>query len=435
MTNDTYDLPVTTDSPAALDAYNRGVDAALGWKANALELFRTATKHDPGLAMAHAGAAACWFLEERFAEAKAASDAARAAATDAVSPRERSYVNAVTLWTAGKVPDAERAMREHLATYPRDLAIVQRLYFVHFWQGKFPEMLETTTGLMRGLGETSYMMGMHAFALEQAGRCGEAVDLAQAAIAKNPSDAWSIHALAHALYESAAFDRAIGGLPGVIEPVRGLNWFQNHLWWHVALMHLSRGEYDYVSSVSRDRFEREPSSIAGDLHDSISLLWRLELANRPVGDRWAPFAAIARERINRTGLLFHVAHVAMALAGAADTASADRQVAFLRERAPKDPTGLLGEVALPLCEGLHAFAARDYRTAIAKIEPLESRIVRLGGSRAQRDVFHDTLLEACFRAGDMERAERLLAARVARRPDHYWVNRLSWGPRNGPQIP
>jgi hypothetical protein len=33
------------------------------------------------------------------------------------------------------------------------------------------------------------------------------------------------------------------------------------------------------------------------------------------------------------------------------------------------------------------------------------------------------LLEACFRAGDADRATRLLAERVARRPDHYWVHR------------
>jgi len=60
-----------------------------------------------------------------------------------------------------------------------------------------------------------------------------------------------------------------------------------------------------------------------------------------------------------------------------------------------------------------------------RIEPLRSRVIELGGSRAQRDVFHDTLLEACFRAGDMERAERLLAERVARRPDHVWAARAA----------
>lgn len=57
---------------------------------------------------------------------------------------------------------------------------------------------------------------------------------------------------------------------------------------------------------------------------------------------------------------------------------------------------------------------------VARIEPLRARVIELGGRRAQRDVCHDTLLEACFRAGDMERAGRLLRERVARRPDHLW---------------
>jgi len=54
-------------------------------------------------------------------------------------------------------------------------------------------------------------------------------------------------------------------------------------------------------------------------------------------------------------------------------------------------------------------------------------VIELGGSRAQRDVFHDTLLEACFRAKDMDRAERLLAERVARRPDRFWKTRTATG--------
>jgi pentatricopeptide repeat protein len=96
---------------------------------------------------------------------------------------------------------------------------------------------------------------------------------------------------------------------------------------------------------------------------------------------------------------------------------------MLRERAPRDRPGLVEEVAVPLVEGLQAFAGGDYQRTIQRIEPLRPRLVELGGSRAQRDVFHDTLLEACFRAGDMERAERLLAERVARRPDHLWRTR------------
>jgi hypothetical protein len=232
-----------------------------------------------------------------------------------------------------------------------------------------------------------------------------------------------VHALAHALYESESFDAGVTRLPVAIHPCRGLNWFRNHLLWHLALLHFARGEYARAAKIGRAAFEREPSSIAGNLHDSISLLWRLELVGEPVGARWQPFTAIARERVNRMGLLFHAAHVAMALAGGGDWATAKAQLEAVRARAPKDPTGLMGDVLAPLVEGIHAFGHGDYRTSIAKIEPLRPRLVELGGSRAQRDVFHDTLFEACFRAGDAERAGRYLAERLARRRDHPWLSR------------
>jgi tetratricopeptide (TPR) repeat protein len=269
------------------------------------------------------------------------------------------------------------------------------------------------------------MLGMYAFALEENGHCPEGISSAEAALTINPSDAWAVHALAHALYESADFDGGITRLPPAIHPCRGLNWFRNHLVWHLALLHFARGDYGRASAISRRAFERAPSSIAGDLHDSISLLWRMELIGRPMGARWAPFTAIARERMNRQGLAFHVAHVAMALAAGGDWAAADKHLTIVRERAPKDRTGLAGAVVAPLIEGLHAFAGRDYARCVRLLEPLRPRIIELGGSRAQRDVFHDTLFEAAFRAGDADRAQRFLADRLARRPDHYWRSRAA----------
>src|SRR5207247_826049 len=157
----------------------------------------------------------------------------------------------------------------------------------------------------------------------------------EAALQLEPNDAWSVHALAHALYESESFDAGVSRLPAAIHPCRGLNWFRNHLLWHLALLHFARGEYARASDIARATFEREPSSIAG----------------------------------------------------------------------------------------LHASAQGDYRRSIGRIEPRRPRIVELGGSRAQRDVFHDTLFEACFRAGDAERAGRYLAERLAHRRDHPWLSR------------
>ena len=424
MPNDAYGLPVSTGDPEALTLYDRAVRALQAWQADALPLFRAAVERDPGLALAHAGAAVCLFLEERFPETKAATEAARAAVAGQ-SERERSHVAALTAWTSGQVLPAETLMREHLATWPRDAMVLQRLYYVYFWLGRFPDMLALTESMKANYPGSSFVLGLHAFALEEGGRCAEAMRTAEAALRLEPNDPWSVHALAHALYESESYDAGVTKLPVAIHPCRGVNWFRNHLLWHLALLHFARGEYARAARIGRAAFERAPSSIAGELHDSISLLWRLDLVGEPVGARWEPFTAIARQRVNRLGLLFHAAHVAMVLAGGGDWATAKTHLETVRARAPKDPTGLMGDVLAPLIEGLHAFAQGEYATTVAKIEPLRPRIVELGGSRAQRDVFHDTLFEACFRGGDVERAGRYLAERLARRRDHPWLTRVA----------
>jgi tetratricopeptide (TPR) repeat protein len=422
MPADLYGLPLTTSSPAARERYNEGARGLLAWSADALEHFQAALVHDEGLALAHAGAAVCHFLDERFKEARARAEAARAAAADATE-RERRHVEALALLVGGQAAPAERAMREHLAAFPRDLVVFQRLYFLFFFQGRFPEMLAMTEELVRHLDGDSFILGMHAFALEQADREEEALRTAERGLALNADDPWTVHAVAHALYEQSRSDLGLSRLPPAIARCPRVNWFRNHLHWHLALMHLALGRYDRARALSREVFEREPSSIAGDLHDSISLLWRFDLYGRPAGEAWRPFAAIARERLNRQGLLFHAVHLAMALAAAGEWETAGAQLAMLRERARKDPSGLVGDVVVPLVEGLHAFAGGDYPRAIGLIEPPRPRIVEIGGSRAQRDVFHETLVEACFRAGDPERAERILAERLLPRGDHYWVAR------------
>src|SRR5262249_58392976 len=77
----------------------------------------------------------------------------------------------------------------------------------------------------------------------------------------------------------------------------------------------------------------------------------------------------------------------------------------------------------PMMEGIHAFARGEYAGAVAALAPVEERIVEVGGSHAQREVFHDTLLEAALRAGEPERATALLERRLAKRPNpgRHWM--------------
>src|SRR2546422_11717597 len=87
MPTDAYGLPVSTADPEALALYDRAVRALQAWQADALALFRAAIERDPGLALAHARAAVCLFLEERFPETKATTEAARAAVAGQTEPQ------------------------------------------------------------------------------------------------------------------------------------------------------------------------------------------------------------------------------------------------------------------------------------------------------------------------------------------------------------
>ena len=215
MPQDAYGLAVSTTSPDALATYDHAVLSLLGWQADALAPFSAAAAQDPPLALAHKGAAVCSFLEERFPRDEGGDR--RGARRWPASPSGSAATSRPS--RCGRAARRTSRWRRCAVTWtPSAMRIVQRLYYVLFWLGRFPEMLEAVTALLPRYPGNSFLLGMHAFALEEAGRCPEAVRTAETALALNPADAWAVHALAHALYESADFEAGIAWPPPAIHP-------------------------------------------------------------------------------------------------------------------------------------------------------------------------------------------------------------------------
>jgi len=72
MLADRYDLPLSTSSTAARDAYVQGYDLALTLYPGAVEAFDRALSADPGFALPHVGKAQVLMRECKAAEARAA---------------------------------------------------------------------------------------------------------------------------------------------------------------------------------------------------------------------------------------------------------------------------------------------------------------------------------------------------------------------------
>jgi tetratricopeptide (TPR) repeat protein len=421
---DAYGLAVSTSSRAAVDAHDRGVRALLGFGADTVECFRQALAADPDFVLARAALAVALYLDEQIPAARAEMERAIADGTAqaaSLTARERRHLEALRLFVGGRGNDAIAVMQEVLGEFPRDVLLMQRLYFIHFWQGRSAEMLELTRAVLPALGDDGYALGYHAFALEENRRFDEALPLAERAIALNARDAWAVHAVAHVHYERGDNRRGIEILPGRIHPCDHLGYFRNHLLWHLALHHLAEGDYERGGRLFESVFGRIPIAIASDLQDSVALAWRLDLFGRPDPRRWAQLGEAARRWLDMPLLLFHDLHVGMALAAAGDWSGASLQLDRLRQRGARSKNPTLPEVVVPLMEGLHAFARGEYGAAVARIAPVEARIVEVGGSHAQREVFHDTLLAAALRGSD-PRALALLERRLAKRPNpgRFW---------------
>ncbi|GAA3205690.1 hypothetical protein GCM10020256_01210 [Streptomyces thermocoprophilus] len=85
---------------------------------------------------------------------------------------------------------------------------------------------------------------------------------------------------------------------------------------------------------------------------------------------------------------------------------------------------MFAQVIAPLCDALSAVVREDWQEAVRLLWPLLPLVARTGASKAQQEVVEETLLHALIASGEYDRAARLLAARLDRRPSPLDRRRL-----------
>jgi hypothetical protein len=422
MLTDRYALPISTTSEAARDAYVVGADCILSATAGWREHLGRALEADPSFALAQIALARGLLLDAEAKPAREAAARARELAA-AASPREQSHVNALALALEGKPADALTATRTHLAQWPRDamaLAPATGVFGLIGFSGRQEreqELYDLLRGLASHYGDDWWFNSVHAFSASESGRLDEAWRLIEPSMAANPRNAHGAHIKTHVLHEMGEMTRAFeyleGWMPGFDR--RGL--LHCHLSWHVALTALSLGKTEraweaYRAGVHPGGAWGPPINV---MSDATAFLWRAELAGsarRP--ELWREVHDYALKSFPKAGLPFADVHTAVACVADGDLATLERLVGALRERlaAGKLPAG---GVVPAIAEGFGAYAKGDWSAAIRHFEQALPETVRIGGSRAQRDLVEHTLLAAYLKAGRPEDARRLVAKRTDRR--------------------
>jgi tetratricopeptide (TPR) repeat protein len=268
-----------------------------------------------------------------------------------------------------------------------------------------------------------FVLGCHAYALEESGDYRRAEDAGRRAVALDRSDIWAAHAVAHVAEMEGRLEDGIGWISALAGEWRECGNFALHLRWHESLYHLELEQHAEVLALYDREVRAESTDEYLDVTNAVSLLWRLEQADVDVGPRWGELAARAATHVGDHALVFVDLHYLMALAAARDTSAVQE---FLRSCESFAASGqgteaeVMREVGLPLARAVVAHREGAYGDAVDHLLPVHGRIRRIGASHAQRDLFEQLLIDAAWRGRRLAEAERLLADRLAWRPRNRW---------------
>lgn len=347
--------------------------------------------------------------------------------------REIAFVHGLGDWLDGRPSRAAARLQVMLNLHPRDALAMKMIQAIHFVMGRPDAMRASVEGVLPAWDDhpaRGYLLGCHAFALEETGDYARAEATGRMGVDLAPDDAWGLHAVAHVHDMTGRARDGLDWLSGREASWSHCNNFRFHVWWHRALMHLDLGEYDIALAHYDADIRAEKTDDYRDISNAASLLSRLELEGVDVGARWEELADLSETRASDGCLAFADLHYMLALCGGARDKAAAGLIARMQSTRPagNEASRVIAHPGLHVAQGLQAFAGGEYSTAWMHLRAGRGDLQQIGGSHAQRDIFDRITIEAALRGGYMDAADGLLRDRLARRGgalDGYATARLS----------
>jgi tetratricopeptide (TPR) repeat protein len=346
--------------------------------------------------------------------------------------REQAFVTALGDWVSGSPTRAGARLQEILNRHPQDALAMKLIQAIHFVMGRPKDMRSSAEGVMdawKNHAARGYLLGCHAFSLEETGEYERAEKIGRTGVDLAPDDAWGLHAVAHVFDMTARADQGLKWLEGREASWAHCNNFRYHVWWHKALMHLDIGNYDAALALYDRDIRADKTDDYRDISNAASLLSRLELEGIDVGGRWEELAELSEKRAMDGCLAFADLHYLLALCGGERDDAAAKLIARMSsaKTAVCETQRIIAHPGLRMAKGMHAFASGEYASAWLHLRDARLDLQTIGGSHAQRDVFQRICVEAALRGGYMDAAQSLLQERSVQRngtTDGYTERRL-----------
>jgi len=433
--HDARGVPVSSCAPESLHDYETALRHFQDYFGDPTATLAVTLERDPEFVMGHVfNACAMLMMSERQYLPMIRDSIEKGEALAAKSnEREKGLLVAARHWLEGRWDRACVAWDRVLADHPHDAMAIQCAHLTDFYLGDAVNLRDRIGRVIghwsKEMPGYSFILGMQAFGLEECHQFGRAETAAREALAIEKRDPWTVHALTHVLEMQNRYAEGQQLLRGRVDDWAPDNGLAFHNWWHLALFHLEQEDHAGALQLYDEQILPGDSDVSLQMLDASALLWRLQLQDVDVAERWNRIADLwARKLPAENGYYaFNDFHAIISLAGAGRLEEARAVLADLKRAAVDNPelTRMMArDVGVPAAEGVIAFVEQRYGDAVDAIYPIRSIANRFGGSHAQRDILSQTLIEAAVRAGRKGLAANLVNERAVHKPSSPLTQRL-----------
>ena len=394
QTEDQCGILHTVDDPANLTEFHRIISGYLAFSPDTMDqLDRLLAKEDIPQAICFKGYLLKMAGSPRFTPA--VRKCLNRLRLLTLNKRELAHMDVLRTWMEHRHVDALNRLEEIIDQYPRDFLALRTVHYLHFYTGNARALLDSVSQRLQYWDESDpyygHLLGMQGFGLEESAEYREAEIVGRRACELNPEDIWAGHAMTHVFHMQGRWVDGIQWMQDMMPHWRSCNNFKFHLYWHKALMHLGKTDYepalavydDYLAGALGDDFYLDACNAA-------SLLWRFEMAGIATGDRWQRLYEISVSRVEDDDLVFSTLHYLMAPAMLQDKPTVDKALEHFSKWSTRSTTQgeVCNKVGLKLARAIVALARGDASGAMTLAE-VRQDVRLIGGSWAQRELFKD----------------------------------------------
>jgi len=428
LTSDTLGNAITLADPASQQGINDFVDGFLRCEARVANVLQ-AGEHDESPYVQACCAALHMFSESGEGPPFARPFIERAMSSGLeITSRERLFVASVSSWVNGDIDRSVALLEQLLQEHPRDLASLKLAQYHLFNKGDSAAMLRLALQSMGSAADVAQLHGMAAFGWEQCHFLEQAERAARRAIDMEEREPWAQHALAHVMLTQGRLQEGRAFMQAASPGWTGLNSFMvTHAWWHLALFLVELDLHDEALVLYDTQVWGVVKAYSQDQIGAVSLLARLELAGVNVGNRWQDVGQHILAHANDHVLPFLDLQYLYGLARAG-LPQADTMIHSIEAHAAtrEGPNGeVWRRVCVPAGHGLLAHARGEFATAVESLGVALPRLIEIGGSHAQRDLFEQVHLDALIRSGRQGAALHLVQQRARQAPESIRLQRLA----------